>query len=174
MMSGWKLPAISRERARAASKRVLRVGAVLIALICFGCLAWQIAGLSAGGAGTTITEADGRSREEVQAELDRLVQENMMTVSLAPTAQLDDEGNLRVNVINDEENSFPQRFSVIQNDRQLYRSSVIEPGECIEFCRVEDIEVGDAYVEIQALDRDTNMPHGNPTRVKVSVVKKDG
>ena len=154
--------------------RIGQIVALIILLLCILFLGWKVLQFGKADEGAIVTQYEGMTREEIQAELDRTVRENMMTVSLAPTAQLDDEGNLRVNVVNDEENSFPQRFSVIQNDRQLYRSSVIEPGECIEFCRVEDIEVGDAYVEIQALDRDTKMAHGNPTRVKVSVVKKDG
>ena len=43
----------------------------------------------------------------------------MMTISVAPVAQLQEDGKLRVNVQNVQDNKFPQRFRVIQNDETI-------------------------------------------------------
>lgn len=144
--------------------------------------------LLAGGAGVVVWASDkpawtndpgamitkheeGMSREEIQAELDRQVEENMMTVSVAPQPVFA-EGKLHVNVINDETNTFPQRFEVIQGERVVYRSGAIKPGETIESCDVDRVEEGEAFIQIQALDAKTKKDHGNPARVKVNVVLK--
>lgn len=37
-----------------------------------------------------------------------------------------------------------------------------------------DIQEGEAYIEIQALDAKTYDTHGNPTRVKVRVAQAEG
>ena len=91
----------------------------------------------------------------------------MMTISVAPVAQLQEDGKLRVNVQNVQDNKFPQRFRVIQND-------VVETGKTIETCPAGDIKEGEAYIEIQALDAKTLDSHGNPTRVKVRVAQAEG
>ena len=93
----------------------------------------------------------------------------MMTISVAPVAQLQEDGKLRVNVQNVQDNNFPQRFRVIQNDETMYESGVVETGKTIETCPAGDIKEGEAYIEIQALDAKTLDSHGNPTRVKVRV-----
>ena len=78
-------------------------------------------------------------------------------------------GKLRVNVQNVQDNKFPQRFRVIQNDETIYESGIVETGKTVETCPAGDIEEGEAYIEIQALDTKTHDNHGNPTRVKVRV-----
>ena len=70
---------------------------------------------------------------------------------------------------NVQDNKFPQRFRVIQNDETMYESGVVETGRTIETCPAGDIKEGEAYIEIQALDAKTLDSHGNPTRVKVRV-----
>lgn len=98
----------------------------------------------------------------------------MMTISVAPVAQLQKGGKLRVNVQNAQDNKFPQRFRVIQNDETIYESGVVETGKTIETCPAGDIKEGEAYIEIQALDAKTYDAHGNPTRVKVRVAQAEG
>ena len=93
----------------------------------------------------------------------------MMTISVAPVAQLQEGGKLHVNVQNVQDNKFPQRFRVIQNDETIYESGIVETGKTVETCPAGDIEEGEAYIEIQALDTKTHDNHGNPTRVKVRV-----
>ena len=98
----------------------------------------------------------------------------MMTISVAPVAQLQAGGKLRVNVQNVTDNKFPQRFRVIQNDKTIYESGVVEAGKTVETCPAGEVEEGEAFIEIQALDAKTYDDHGNPTRVKVRVEQAEG
>ena len=141
--------------------------AIVCALIAVGLYAWQSQPVPEAGA--SVTTAEGKSRQEIQDELDAIVRDNMMTISVAPVAQLQEDGKLRVNVQNVQDNKFPQRFRVIQNDETMYESGVVETGKTIETCPAGDIKEGEAYIEIQALDAKTLDSHGNPTRVKVRV-----
>ena len=161
--------ALARTDGRRRRRVVVAVLACVLAAV--GLYAWQTH--SAVDAGTTVTQGESRSRKEIQAELDRIVRDNMMAISVAPVAQIKDDGTLRVNVENAAENKFPQRFRVIQNDATVYESGVVEIGKAVECCPAGDIEEGDALIEIQALDAKTLDAHGNPTRVKVKVSRAE-
>ena len=146
--------------------------AIACALVAVGLYAWQSQPLPE--AGTSITTAEGKTRQEIQDELDAIVRDNMMTISVAPVARLQTGGKLRVNVQNVTDNKFPQRFRVIQNDKTIYESGVVEAGKTVETCPAGEVEEGEAYIEIQALDAKTYDDHGNPTRVKVRVEQAEG
>lgn len=141
--------------------------AIVCALIAVGLYAWQSQPVPEAGA--SVTTAEGKSRQEIQDELDAIVRDNMMTISVAPVAQLQEGGKLRVNVQNVQDNKFPQRFRVIQNDETIYESGVVEAGKTVATCPAGDIQEGEAYIEIQALDAKTLDSHGNPTRVRVRI-----
>lgn len=145
----------------------------LIGLFCLllvgGVFIWNRVLLSASDSGATVASYHGKTKEELQAELDREASKNSMVISIAPVATIQEDGRLRVNLYNDELNKLPQRFAVIQDGRTLFRSGVIKPGEGVEFCQADGIGEGDAEVEIQALDKDALTNKGNPTRVKVRV-----
>lgn len=143
--------------------------AIVCALIAVGLYAWQSQPVPEAGA--SVTTAEGKSRQEIQDELDAIVRDNMMTISVAPVAQLQENGKLRINVQNVQDNKFPQRFRVIQNDETMYESGVVETGKTIETCPAGNIKEGEAYIEIQALDAKTLDSHGNPTRVRYGLSK---
>ena len=145
--------------------------AVVCALIAVGLYAWQSRPVPEAGA--SVTTAEGKSRQEIQDELAAIVRDNMMTISVAPVVQLLEGGKLRVNVQNVQDNKFPQRFRVIQNDETIYESGVVEAGKTVETCPAGDIQEGEAYIEIQALVAKTYDTHGNPTRVKVRVAQAE-
>ena len=153
-------------------KLVIACLAIACALVAVGLYAWQSQPLPE--AGTSITKAEGKTRQEIQDELDAIVRDNMMTISVAPVAQLQAGGKLRVNVQNVTDNKFPQRFRVIQNDKTIYESGIVEAGKTVETCPAGEVEEGEAYIEIQALDAKTYDDHGNPTRVKVRVEQAEG
>lgn len=153
-------------------KLVIVCLAIACALVAVGLYAWQSQPLPE--AGTSVTTAEGKTRQEIQDELDAIVRDNMMTISVAPVAQLQTGGKLRVNVQNVTDNKFPQRFRVIQNDKTIYESGVVEAGKTVETCPAGEVEEGEAYIEIQALDAKTYDDHGNPTRVKVRVEQAEG
>lgn len=154
----------SRPTHRKALFAVLALAAVLAAM---GLFAWQSKPVPEAGASVSSTE--GKTREQIQRELDQTVRENMMTISVAPVAQIQEDGTLRVNVKNAKDNRFPQRFCVVQNDKTIYESGTIDPGKTVEFCPAEGIQEGEAFIEIQALNKKTLDNHGNPTRVKIQV-----
>lgn len=122
-------------------------------------------------AGATVSDYQGMTREEIQAELDRTVRDNMMTVSVASRATVDGNGIARINAVNDSANKFSQRFSLIQDERVIYESGAVEPGQAIESCHAEGLHAGEAFIEIQAVDTESLQDHGNPTRVKVEVIE---
>lgn len=157
---------------RRRKKLIVACLATVCALVAVGLYAWQSQPLPE--AGTSITTAEGKTRQEIQDELDAIVRDNMMTISVAPVAQLETGGKLRVNVQNVTDNKFPQRFRVIQNDKTIYESGVVEAGKTVETCPAGEVEEGEAYIEIQALDAKTHDDHGNPTRVKVRVEQAEG
>ena len=134
-------------------KLIVACLAIVCALVAVGLYTWQSQPVPEAGA--SVTTAEGKTRQEIQDELDAIVRDNMMTISVAPVAQLQEDGK--------------QRFRVIQNDETMYESGVVETGKTIETCPAGDIKEGEAYIEIQALDAKTLDSHGNPTRVKVRV-----
>lgn len=141
--------------------------ALVAVLAAIGLFAWQSRPVPEAGA--SVSSAEGKTREQIQRELDQTVRENMMTISVAPVAQMQKDGTLRVNVKNAKDNRFPQRFCVVQNDKTIYESGTIDPGKTVEFCPAEGIQEGEAFIEIQALNKKTLDDHGNPTRVKIQV-----
>lgn len=94
------------------SKHRKRLGVVCLAIACaliaVGLYAWQSKPVAETGA--SVTAAEGKSRQEIQDELDAIVRDNMMTISVAPVAQLQKGGKLRVNVQNVQDNKFPPAF----------------------------------------------------------------
>ena len=84
---------VSRDTNRFDKGRIIRAVAILLALICFGCLIWQIVGVRDDPVGTTIGDYEGMTRDEIQEALNRTVEENMMTVSIASTATINEDAN---------------------------------------------------------------------------------
>lgn len=113
---------------------------------------------------------EGKSRAELQAELDQEVQDNMMTVSVLPSPRLSSSGLLEVGFENDAENKFSQRFTLTQNGVEIYRSDPLEPGKRIDSIRLKDVATGKAMVEVQAVDQESGADHGSPTAIEVNVV----
>lgn len=124
------------------------------------------------GSGALLTSArEGQSREEIQAELDREVAENMMTVSVLPNLKLDESSHeLQVGLENVSDNKFAQRFVITQGDTCVYESDPLMPGERIETVRAPKAKEGTARVEVQALDAETLEDHGSPTAIEVEVI----
>ena len=69
-------------------------------LLVGGAFIWNRALLSASDSGATVASYHGKTKEQLQAELDKP----------------------------------PQRFADIQNDRTLFRSGGVKPGEGVGFC----------------------------------------
>jgi hypothetical protein len=162
---------IPEPRKRKRKAPMVAAAILVVGAVCAGALLLVPAGIVGKGATVTSAEA-GQTREEIQAELDREVAENMMTVSVAPTLKLNATTHeLRVNLENVEGNKFAQRFTISQGDEVIYKSDALMPGERIETVDAPEAEEGDARVEVQALDAETLEEHGSPTAVEVSVAE---
>lgn len=173
--NGKPLP---KKAASTKKRKGHRISAPVLLVVCAlaiattGSLMWYAFGSGTGrDSGATISNYEGMTHDEIQAELNKIVKENMMVVSVAPTARIKDDGSLRVNVENDSDNKFDQRFSIIQDDKVRYESGTIEPGQIVETCSADGIHEGKASIEIQAVDKETHKDHGSPMRVDIKVAK---
>lgn len=152
--------------------RTVMAGGLLACSIALGGTAWVMwmRGAAPNPGATIVSAGEGQTREEIQAELDREVEENMMTVSVLPTLRLDEEsGELTAGLENDGGNRFAQRFSISQDGESVFVSDPVMPGERLETVMAPKARTGTAKIEIQALDAETLKAHGSPTAVEVSV-----
>ena len=88
---------------------------------------------------------EGKSDEEIIADLNRQADESRMTISVSAKPKLSD-GKVRVNVSNVAENKFSQTFTLSQDGVELYSSGLIAPGEVVEWCDAPDAHEGPATV----------------------------
>lgn len=121
--------------------------------------------------GATLISGEGMTDEELQAEVDRLTRESMMDISVASQPELDGE-TVRINLINSESNKYAQRFTIVQDGRQLYESGAIAPGQQLEYCDVPGLQPGTATVTVQAVSENNQGTYGNATAIDVTIVEK--
>lgn len=145
---------------------------VTLSLVGGGLVVWRLIGTGASDGAIIGAAQDGKSREEIQEQLNREVEENMMTVSILPSPRLAASGMLEVGFENDAANKFGQRFTLVQGGKTIYESKPIEPGQRIDAVRPDGIALGSATVEVQAVDAESGADHGSPTAVQVNVVSK--
>lgn len=119
--------------------------------------------------GATIQSYDGKTTKEIQEELNRQAEESRMTISVAPEVRIKD-GKARVNVINANDNKFDQTFTLEQDGKDVYESGIIKVGEKVEWCDAADLKTGTATITVQAVDKKSGKPSGNPQSVSVEVV----
>lgn len=166
-------PSRDEEKKKGRKKTLLIIlPALLLAasLGALGYMAWSHFNPPAGDAGATVSKYEGMSREEVQAELDRQVEESRMTISVNSQPTLKD-GRARVNVINDEANKFDQSFTLVQDDAEIYQSGIVHPGEAVEWCEAEGLHAGEATITVARVDSATGSVVGNPQSVAVTVIE---
>lgn len=119
--------------------------------------------------GATIQSYDGKTTKEIQDELNRQAEESRMTISVAPKVRIKD-GKARVNVINANDNKFDQTFTLEQDGKDVYKSGIIKVGEKVEWCDAANLKTGTATITVQAVDKKSGKPSGNPQSVSVEVV----
>lgn len=156
---------------KASKNKWLKValGIILVlSLATSGVLLWQYFHPASDG-GATITTISNKTTEEIQADLDQQVKDSMMTISVSTKCKIED-GRVRVNVINAEKNKFDQSFELIQNDKVLYKSGLISPGQTVEWCDAKDAVEGDATITVYAHKTGEANTTGNPQSAAVSLV----
>lgn len=103
----------------------------------------------------------GKSDEEIQAELNRIVEEGMFNISIASQIVFPDgtsEG--AANIENVEANHYHMQVKIILDDTQetVYESGAIKPGQYLEnITLLEDLAAGtyNATATFTALDQDS-------------------
>ena len=121
----------------------------ILALIAVAVLAFAL--FSHNGAGrdpnAAVGQLEGKTQEEIQAELDRIVEEGMFNISIASTVQLADgasEAELRIeNVPN---NPYLMKVELARDDtgETIYTSGMIEPNHHIQKAKLDvDLDAGE-------------------------------
>lgn len=163
------------EQENSKSKKKRRIVALIVLLLLLlsigSCAIWQFAQPKADP-GATVQGYEGKSDEEIIADLNRQAEESRMTISVSAKPKLSD-GKVRVNVSNVAENKFSQTFTLSQDGVELYSSGLIAPGEVVEWCEAPDAHEGSATVTVQGCDPETGAPSGNPQSVAVAIVAAD-
>ncbi|WP_165063082.1 hypothetical protein [Adlercreutzia sp. ZJ154] len=113
--------------------------AIVIAVICLiiaGVLAFNLFGAQTPSKRQgDLGQLEGKTQEEIQAELDRVVDEGMFNISIASTVQFESgtsEGELRIE--NVPSNHYLMRVVVTRDDtgEQIYETDLIEPNYHIQ------------------------------------------
>lgn len=154
------------DRKERSKRRILGFVAVAALIAAIGVAGFNaLRGRNSGGA--TLGGYDDMSREEIQDELDRQVEESMMTISLDMTPTLSADGTkLGVRVANVDENRFDQLIEVEQGGEVVGSHKGLKPGEKLDEIEVSGMEAGPAVVTVSALDADGGV-HGNPSQFEV-------
>lgn len=123
----------------------------------------------------SIGQLEGKSSDEIQAELDRIVDEGMFNISIAPVVYFADgasEGEVRIE--NVPGNRYDMRVSIVLDEdvRTVYESGVIEPNHHIRAVRLAtNLGAGSypATASFTALDRQTGAEAGQAS-AKITLV----
>lgn len=161
-------PMTHADRAGRSKRRILGFVAVAALIAAIGVAGFNaLRGRDSGGA--TLGGYDDMTKEEIQAELDRQVEESMMTISLDMTPTISADGTkLGVRVANVDENRFDQLIEVEQGGEVVGSHKGLKPGEKLDEIEVSGMEAGPAVVTVSALDADGGV-HGNPSQFEVEV-----
>lgn len=166
------VPAWQHAAQPAPQRKRRRIGlwvALLVALVCLvaGCLlALSLCdgpGRSRAGAPGQL---EGKTPEEIQAELDRQVSEGMFNISIASVAQFADgtsEGELRIENVPGNRYLMQVVITLDDTGQQIYESGIIEPDHHIQRDALSvDLDPGtyDATATFLALDAQTEEEAG--------------
>lgn len=108
-----------------------------------------------------IGQIDGKSEEEIRAELDRMVEEGMFNISIASQVLFDDgqsEGELKIE--NVPGNRYLMQVDITRDDtgELIYKSGILEPNYHIQTAKLDvDLPAGDyeCTATFNALDPET-------------------
>lgn len=114
----------------------------------------------------SLGQLEGKTPEEIQAALDRVVEEGMFNISIASTVEFADgtaEGELRIE--NAPANHYLMKVEIARDDtgEVVYESGVIEPNHHIQKARLSaDLDAGTypCTATFFAFDPETEQPVG--------------
>ena len=158
-------------------KSVLIVLGIVIAVVAIWVLVWLFAcnGTSIFDTSAQTGQAPYKSQEEIQAELDRVVEEGMFNISIASVIQFENgEGQGTAYIENVPGNRYNMQVTITEDDTGdvLYESGVLQPNQFIEnITLAKDLEQGNysATATFTALDTTTYEEIGTAA-AKVAIV----
>lgn len=120
--------------------------------------------------------ADYKSLEDLQAELNEIASQGMLTISISTNLEFENGTSEAVaNIENPDYNSFITKvvITLAENGEIVYESGGIEPGQFIEKIRLDkDLEAGTypAIAEFQAYDPESlNMRGSTSAQITITV-----
>lgn len=184
---GFDLTAAMAASKRRTRRRAMAVVAVLVVvLVAAGAgIAWWLGAQEGAGsrayydANARAGQAPWKSQEEMQAELDRVVEEGMFDIAIAATIEFPSPGEEGLALIeNVPGNRYDMRVTVTLDDtgEELYRSGLIAPGSYIESIGLSrELAPGthEATAVFEAVDAETHAAVGKAA-AQVKLVVKGG
>ncbi len=171
--------ASKNKRKRGAAFYIAIVIAVLaiVAACVFGYFWWSDQQPSTRDTNALIGQIEGKSEEEIRAELDRKVEEGMFNISIASETEFKDgasEGPLRIE--NVPGNRYLMQVDITRDDtgEVIYKSGIIEPNHHIQNDTLDvDLPAGtyDCTALFHALDPETEEEIGQAgAKVNIKVL----
>lgn len=165
---------VPEERRRAACAVVLVL--VAIALCALGWIRpWDDLSSARRSPNVGIGQLEGKTPDEIQAELDRVVEEGMLDLSIAQTMVFpsgEEEGDVRIENVPGNRYLIKVTIALDSTGETVYETGIIEPNHYIERDKlIEDLDKGnyDATAIFTALDPETKQVVGDAA-VKVSIM----
>lgn len=161
------------ERKKSNRKKALYLALVLLLLLIIGVLVALL--LRRDGTGTTkknrdpnaaVGQYEGKTEEEIQAELDKIVEEGMFNISINSTVLMAsgrDEAEVRIENIAANHHLMSVEITRDDTGEVLYTSGLIEPGYYIQKVRFDTVLPRGSYTAtalFTAYDLDTEQPVG--------------
>lgn len=122
-------------------------------------------------------QLDGKSEEEIRAELDRVVEEGMFNISISRIVELptgNSEGEFRIE--NSPANRYNMQVDIARSDtgETIYESDIIEPNYHIQYAKLDEALPAGTYeciATFHALNPDTNEEVGQAACQMTIVVR---
>ncbi len=181
-----RMDAVGRMQAQAQErgkkrKRVIIVIVLLLIAIAAGALAWLYTCSNVDMPGkprnlnAELGMLDGKTDAEIQAELNRVVDESMFDISIASTMEFPDgasEGDIRIENVPGNRYLLECQLIETETGAVLYESGILEPNHHISKGKLlKDLEAGvySALAVFTALDPDTEDEVGK-SNVEVTII----
>lgn len=178
--AAYQAPATSQPQTLKKKRKWPIIVAILVALVCIAIAILLALTMCDGGSSRRQGDAGqlkGKSEAEIQAELDRVVEEGMFNISIASVIEFDSgtsEGELRIE--NVPGNRYLMRVTLVRNDtgEEIYQTDVIEPNHHIQADAL-DVALPQGSYEctalFEALDPETEEQVGNAAAIVTVNVK---
>ncbi len=171
---------VTDEKKKRHGKKALIAIVVLLLLVLIGLTGWYLwphETTLERSVRAELGQLDGKTTAEIEAELNRVVEEGNMSISINvnPTfATGDAEGTLQIE--NSPANLYAQTVVITRDDTQeiLYKSGLLEPNYHIQTDRLlVDLDAGnyDCTATFTAYDLETNEPIGQAAaKIKITIL----